>query len=274
MKPMSDKAQAALNRVVDKLKTGDLSPIRQVATLRLPDDAPASKWVFSNQLLAYAQTGDLDCRGFKQWEKAGRKIIKGEKSAYILRPILVPDDDSNDEDARKCVGVWPVAVFGYHQTEPKAGCEDWTVTYEPHDLPPLADLAARLGVTVRYTGGMIAVGALGMYVQDDNEMTLGSTEPSVFWHELGHALHSRLGHRKKKKGQDPFRETVAELTACVLAALYGDTDHTGNAWLYIRHYNPDDPLQAVLSAIGEVQRIVAFIENGHEEGGDDGQATD
>lgn len=271
---LSDKAQAALNRVVDQFKTGDLSPIRRVATLRLPPDAPASKWVISNQLLAYIQTGDLDCRGSKQWWRAGRIIKEGETSAYILKPILVPDDDSDDEDAKKCVGTWPVPVFGYNQTQPRWGCEDWTVVYEPHELPPLADLAARLGVTVRYTGGTIMVGALGTFVQDDDEITLGSTEPSVFWHELGHALHTHLGHRKEKQGQDPFRETVAELTACVLAALYGDTDHTGNAWHYIQHYN-DDPLKAVLGAIGEVQRIVAFIENGHEgEGADDGSEVD
>ena len=40
---LSPKAQAALDRVVNKFKQGDLSPITDVVRLRLGSDAPASR---------------------------------------------------------------------------------------------------------------------------------------------------------------------------------------------------------------------------------------
>ena len=78
---LSPKAQAALDRVVNTFKRGDLSPITEVVRLRLGSDAPASRWTFSNQVLAYAQTGELDCRGYRQWQQVGRQVKKGARAA-------------------------------------------------------------------------------------------------------------------------------------------------------------------------------------------------
>ena len=86
---LSDKAQAALDRVVQQFQSGDLSPIVQVVRLQLPADCPASHWSLGNRVLAYAQSGSLDCRGYRQWQAAGRQVQKGSRAAFILAPHLV-----------------------------------------------------------------------------------------------------------------------------------------------------------------------------------------
>ena len=64
-----------------------------------------------------------------------------------------------------------------------------------------------------------------------------------------------------KPGQDPHQETIAELTACTLAAIY-HLDYTANAWKYISAYN-SDPLRAIAAAAEDVARIVQFITTLH-----------
>ena len=87
---LSPKAQAALNQVISRLQAGDLSPVITIASIkRHPDDnMPSSNWTMSNLLLAYMTTGDLDARGYKQWQNVGRQVQKGERAGYILVPIV------------------------------------------------------------------------------------------------------------------------------------------------------------------------------------------
>lgn len=59
-------------------------------------------------------------------------------------------------------------------------------------------------------------------------------------------------------GDEAHAETVAELTACVLAAVYG-FDYTANAWSYIESYNPDDPIAAMQAAMDDVGNVLAYI---------------
>ena len=97
---LSPKAQAALDRVVNKFKQGDLSPITEVVRLRLGSEAPASRWTFSNQVLAYAQTGELDCRGYRQWQQVGRQVKKGALGvrigAHLGHPLVALATEFDD----------------------------------------------------------------------------------------------------------------------------------------------------------------------------------
>ena len=90
---LSKKAQQSLDKVLSQFKSGDLSPITTVARIQLSKDAPATHWSLSNRILAFSQSGELDCRGYRQWEQVDRKVKKGERSVYILRPIIVKRDD-------------------------------------------------------------------------------------------------------------------------------------------------------------------------------------
>ena len=68
---LSPKAQASIERVIQKFQTGDLSPITKVARIKL--DERHSKWSLSNRILAFIQAQELDCRGFKQWGRQGAR---------------------------------------------------------------------------------------------------------------------------------------------------------------------------------------------------------
>lgn len=248
MKP-SPKAQAALDGVVERFKSGDISPVVEMTRIKLPEDAPVAKWSFGNRVMAFAQANTIDCRGYRQWESAGRQVKKGERAAYIFGPILVPDENDDGEKYSRLVGFRPIPVFGYHQTDGENG-----LTYEPKEPPPLMDVAERLGIAVKW-GPMVK--ALGNCTTGGDTITVGADQPRTFWHELAHACHARI-ENGLKGGQDARQETIAEFTACVLAQMYGH-DYTGNAWDYISSYN-SDPLKAIFSALSTVEKVIALIE--------------
>ena len=252
---LSDNAQAALDTVVQRFKAGDLSPIVELAAIA-PDPSnivPFDKWSFSNKIMAYLQTGTTDCRGFRQWQGAGRQVRKGEKAAYILGPITVKREEDG-EDVLHCVGFKGIAVFADHQTDGDA-LPDRNLT--PADLPPLHDVAETLGIAVRWAPKMGS--AWGSAATDGTRVLLSSYDAPVFFHELAHSIHARI-NGGLQGGQRADQETVAELTAAVLSQLYG-VDWSGNAWTYISGYNSSDPLAAITAALGTVGQVLAFLES-------------
>ena len=252
---ISAKARTALNKVTEKFRTGDLSPIVEIVRLkRHGDAAPSETWSLSNRVLAYVQSGEFDCRGFQQWKKVGRSVKKGSLASYILGPCLytVRDEDTGEE-RQELRGFRGIAVFPYDDTE---GEELPQYDYIPLELPPLADVAKRLGVEI--TWQPLPPDRLGSYNIRDESVRLGTHDTSVFFHELAHAAHDKLGS-KLKGGQDAQQETVAEFTAAVLMQMYDCPDRTGNAWQYIQRYNKD-PLRAVVSALGTVEKVLALIQ--------------
>jgi len=250
---LSAKAQAALDRVVARFQAGDLGPLVAVARLRLSGDAPAVRWSLSNRVLAYLQTGSLDCRGYRQWQRVGRQVRKGARAAYILAPrtrkVTNETTGQEDQEERVMCGFLGVAVFPYEAT---VGDECATVAYEPAAPPPLLDVAQALGIAVAWAP---LAGALGHCAADGQDLVVGSHDPAPFFHELAHAVHARLAGRLKV-GQHADQEAVSELTAAVLMELYGYGDRSGNAWQYIAGYHPD-PLVAITRAIGAVEEVLA-----------------
>jgi hypothetical protein len=252
---LSDKAQAALNQVVEQFKSGDLSPVVRLARIRLPEDAPSSRWTFSNRVLAYAQTGSVDCRGYRQWQAIGRQVQKGSHAAYILGPILVTKETERGEE-KQLVGFRAIPVFAYQDTEARNG---QALDYAPRELPPLLEVARRLGVKVSYAP--TKPGRLGNCKTDGSRITLGSEDPAVFFHELAHAAHKRVRGQALRGGQDAHQETAAELAAAALMHLYGLGDRTGNCWRYVQQYN-EDPLRAIMKASDEVGKVLALLLDG------------
>lgn len=242
---LSEKATQSLQKVITQFQENDLSPITRVLSLQLPQDAPARNWTLSNQVLAAAQTHSLDCRGFQQWKEVGRQVKKGARAGFILYPKTYTKENDKGEKETHLAGFGTVPVFGVDDTE---GAE--IAAYTPRALPPLMDVAMILGINVAYTP---MFGALGYCTTDNRKIALGTHDEAVFFHELAHALHNLF--EKSQGGQDPHRETVAELTAAVLMQLYGVRDHTGNAWQYISSYNAD-PLKAITMALGDVEKVL------------------
>lgn len=250
---LSDKAQESLGKVISAFESGDLSPVTDLIKIRRAtnDKFPAGSWSLANQIIAFIQAGgELDCRGFRQWEEVSRKVRKGARAVYILAPKVIKiDDEQTGEEKRIVSGFATIPVFPVHQTE---GESLPTFDYAPTELPPLYDVAKRFGLTVEY-GPMS--GAHGWYSPSEHHIELGVHHPAVFFHELAHAAHDRI--ETLKGGQDAEQETVAEFTAAVLAELYG-TSYTGDAWHYIKHYS-SDPLTAIYKALSTVEKVLSLI---------------
>lgn len=249
---LSEKATTSLQRVIEKFQAGDLSSITSILRIKLPDDAPARKWSFRNKILAYAQAGHLDCRGYKQWQEFGRQVSPGPGAVYILGPRMIKvTDEQTGKETMECRGFVSIPVFSPEETEGDTPLP----SYAPAEPPPLMNVAVKLGMQVEYMP--VAPDRLGDFTGAKNRIRLGTTDPAVWFHELAHKAHHATDEDYRLLGTEE-KEVVAEFTACVLADLYG-YDRTGNSWAYIAHYAPDDPLQAVYDALGKIEPVIAFI---------------
>lgn len=250
MRNLSPNAKRSLDRVVEKFKTGDISPITRVARIRLDPSAPAHKWSLSNKVLAIVRAGELDCRGYRQWQTLGRQVKKGSQAVYIVRPHTVIHEKDKDGETIKdiaCIGFSTVPVFAASNTEG----ENALPMYQPQEFPPLMDIAKKFGIDVEYVP--VTGERLGDSNIEGSRIRLGSQDPSIFFHELTHAIHARITGGLKG-GQHTDQETVAEFSAAVLMDFYGLGDHSGNAWKYISLY-ADDPLVAITRAMGTVEQV-------------------
>lgn len=252
---LSKKAKAAVDRMIQKFQSGDLSPIIKIATFNLPKDAPARSWTFSNKVLAFAQTGSIDCRGYRQWQAVDRQVAKGSVAGYIFSPRMKKIVDKNGDEEQHLIGFNQIPVFGANDTEGDGPVAE----YAPKQLPPLTNIAHAFNILVEYTPMIDRRGDCSMNGQN---IRLGADSPKTWFHELSHALHAKLdgglnGGQDKKFYAD--QETVAEFTACVLMDIYGYGDYSGNAWDYIGGYH-SDPLKAIMKASVKVGEILALIE--------------
>lgn len=254
---LSDKAQESLKKVIAAFESGDLSPVTQIIKIRrhIDDTMPAHNWSLSNQLIAFIQSGgELDCRGLLQWEAVGRKVRKGGRAVFILAPhVAKVEDKITGEEKLVATGFHATPVFPKHMTE---GKDLPTFDYAPANLPPLYDVAQRLGVSVDYG---VTNGVGGWYDPTRHHIHLGTQDAAVFFHELAHAAHDRVESLLNRNGDDATveEETIAEFTAAVLSNLYG-YNHTGNAWRYISHY-AKDPLTAIFKAMSTIEKVLAVI---------------
>ena len=252
---LSSKVQASLNKVIERFKSGDLSAITRVVRINLDKSLPASKWSFTNRVLAYAQAGELDCRGFRQWQSADRQIKRGSKAVYILRPKMVKKEQEEKGETKEssyCIGFSFIPVFSVNDTEGEGILPE----YQPRKLPPLHDIAKYLKINIKYLP--VSPDKLGDCNSIGSRIRLGSKDESVFFHELAHAIHAKIEGRLKKDSYSD-NEVVAEFTATVLMDCYGIRDHSGNAWKYIKHYSKQ-PILAISKALAMVEKVLKVIE--------------
>lgn len=73
--------------------------------IRRKDDVSCRRWSWHNQLIT-ALSGSVDARGFRQWQKAGRKVKKGSKAIWILAPCTKKITAKNNEDDEQNDGLW------------------------------------------------------------------------------------------------------------------------------------------------------------------------
>lgn len=248
---LSEKAQTSINKVIAQFQAGDLSAISKVVRIKLDPAAPAYSWSLSNRVLAFIQSGELDCRGFRQWQNLGRTIKKGSRAVYIMRPHTIKKENEDNQEERICIGFSAIPIFAASDTEG----EELPYISKLQKFPPLLDVAKKFGISVAYVP--VTSDKLGDADTQGNKIRLGSQDPRIFFHELAHAIHARI-EGELKGGQHIEQETIAEFTTTVLMDFYGLGDHTGNAWNYINHYS-SDPLTAITKALGTVEKIVGVL---------------
>ncbi len=250
------KAEKSLNLVIEAFRNGEIAERCALATYPMPN-IPAGEWSLSNRWLCILQSGQVDCRGFRQWQEVGRQVKKGSRAVYIFRPWTKKvEDESNGEEHTVCVGFSPIPVF------PASATEGEPLEYmdiQPPDVP-LMNVADAWGLTV--SAQPFSERYYGYFSGREKAIVLCSPDVSVFLHELCHASHARL-RNGLKGGQDPIQEIVAELGSEVLRRILGsETDTSGNCYAYIQAYAKrmkSSVLTACLKVLRETAEVVGLI---------------
>ena len=248
----SQKAKECLSRIVDLFKEGNIPKALAVATIPPQKDIPSAKWSVGNRVLQFlADTSDA--RGFRQWQKASRKVKKGAKAFCILGPNTRVIKDTNDKSQE----VEKVIVTGFHAI-PVFRAEDTDgepLPYEPATPPPLVDVAEQFGLSVSYQ--TFASKYYGYYQGGSKRIVLATHSAQVFFHELAHAAHHRV-EGDLKGGQIPSQEIIAELTAATLAQMYCPEANLGFSYDYVKSYaekskkSIERACLAVINTVGKV----------------------
>lgn len=248
------KAAEQVNKLIDLFKSGNVP--ESIAKIALNgENVPASKWSMMNRWISFIQSGDTDCRGFRQWEQAGRNVKKGEKAAWILAPLTIKKENKDTgEKEHFCIGFRSIPVFGISQTD-GTPVEN---SLEPVEFPPLFDLAQSMGISVKYGTSSSFYGA---YVPGKNLIELCTHDEQTFFHELAHAIHHTI--RPLKNGQKPGQEIVAEFSACIIARMYGKKSaNEGYTYQYLQEYSSKigkTVVDSVFSFIADIMKVVEFV---------------
>ncbi len=253
-----DKVKIALDAMVKNfIENADL-PATIAKTFLEQVGKPSDNWSLSNKLIAQFVGQTTDARTYNQWTQVGRNVKKGQKAFYILAPNTFKVHQTNKEtgqteDLLILKGFRGLAEFGIDQTEG----DEVKYVVEPKEVPALYDVAVKLGINVKYGRGDGSY--WGAYNKNKRDITLCTADQVTFFHELVHAVQHKLDG-KFKGGQDAEQETIAQLGACVIAAIYGmdARQYTKN---YINGYIKDsDKLGAhCLKVCSKVEKILNYI---------------
>ena len=248
------------------LKAFENSPEKVALAVFKGNGKPSNAWSFFNRLIMFMHD-TTDARGFRQWQKVGRRVKKGAKAFYILAPIKkkVPVKVRREEErinengevevveveetihVDKLVGFKPVPVFRYEDTEGEPLPEENFSIEIPYEFNCIIE---ELGLKVETTAFR---NYYGTYNLKTKVIRIASPELIVFLHELVHAVDDHL--HSIQGGQIPLQEVVAEFSAAVIAYLMGYKIPLGNVKEYIEHYG----FTELFKAFARVERVVSFV---------------
>lgn len=292
-----DQIKKSMYKVLDLIKSGNLP--QAVSVVQFPkDDIPANAWSLFNKLncliasmgsksIDVAGSHSMDFRGFQMWKKVGRHVKKGvHAEAFILVPInkkgtrrywendhgskhvLFGDSKAPEGKTEKSEpfsflwGFKGIPVFHATQTEGKE------IKYVELKLPPLPfiEVAKFLEIKVIPVHGNPSYH--GYFAPGRKEIALATSEESVFFHELAHAvdhyLQIKSGKEGLKGGQQIDQEVVAEFSSSCLAYMQGlkVEQNVARAKAYIERYvNSKNPEKTILILFSRIEGVIEFISN-------------
>ena len=220
---------------------------------------PSDSWSPGNRWIMLA-CGTTDARGFGQWHQVGRRVKSGSKSLYISAPNtrkISSDDEDDPETARTIVtGFRWIPVFRIEDTSGHPVC---TADYTPQILPPLFDVAAKLGASVKWQP--FDGKALGRYRPSSKEIVLSDQTALTYYHEIMHHLDSQI--EPIRPGRLAEAELVAEFGGSVLCAIQGITGYESSSYRYLRSYadgkEPDAVLRSIMAIAARVEKLVGVV---------------
>ena len=267
---MTEKVRQALDELVKQIDSVQTSGFIHHQLFSDGVDIPCRHWSFLNQFIAFASR-TADARGIKQWNTIGRKVKKGARSFGILVPIFYQkkNEDGYEEgqvenvetgdtgkQEKELTSFKLMPVFRVEDTE--GAPLDYEGKLKSLDMKhlPLIEVAEKLGVSVQ--AGLTFNGVAGSYRPSTKVITMGTSAPSVFLHELSHAVDFALPNRKNDYA---FGEVVAELSAAFLGSLYGIQINISNTKAYIESWAGKGHVAfKLMDAMNRVLEIYKFIE--------------
>ena len=244
---------------------------------------PSDRWSLFNQLcLAFdlsvqirfnkakiASEIDTKAAGFRQWNALGRKIKQGSKvGGYIFVPHIVEkkdnktqddktQDNKNIEKVKVLSGFLIRPIFFYFQTEQIPGQENklkvpvFEIPYNFDNLIKTLNIKIKTGYSLH--------GEYGSTSLKNSEIKLASSEKSVFYHELAHAIHKNISKTKLLDKQDPEQEIIAELTSMMLSYKLDNVVYQDNID-YIKAYAEQiTNKKSVLKILDTTDKILNYI---------------
>jgi len=214
------------------------------------------RYSWRNTFLIMLQRKDASLvAGYRQWQKRGRQVRRGEKGIAILAPVIVKIRDENGEftGERKLVGFRKVTVFDVAQTDgepiPDGGLREIEdEKLEPELLGVLTKAAEEMGFTV--TEGDLPGDANGR-VTESKAITLrkslgSAAKVKTLIHEMAHWL---LGHFEN---DEPLgkKEFEAESAAFVVCSALG-IETGGYSFPYIAGWTQGDDVGKMVAESAE-----------------------
>lgn len=260
------EADALVGEIVGMFTTGELPDlIAQTMIVRAEGTSPISTWSMGNQLLAI-KAGTTDARGFRQWEEVGRHVKKGSRAFRIFAPIVKKreEQDATTGETRErsaLVGYRLIPVFRIQDTD---GEPLEAVDYAPPKMPPLFDVAERLGLSVSWMPAHALAPFRGFYAPDSREIALLTHDVRTFFHELAHAAHDRVlrdaGRGTINDVAPADAEIVAETVAACLCHLYGHDGYLWHGAKYVEHFAEGaNPGRAAMRVLGDIQKTLYLL---------------
>ena len=262
---ITGKANDIAKKILEQFENPEALPeaLAQVFVNRANPNVPCHSWSWSNQMIA-ALFGHGDARGFRQWEKAGRRVMKGEKAFHILAPLMGKGKKENkagvEESYSFIYGFKAIPVFGLHQTDGNPIDSDQEDEDKWIDSLPVIEVAKEWNLNVNTYNGEES-NAAGYYTSN-GAIALGVRNLSTWAHELIHAADHKLNGLKA--GQQLDQEVVAEFGGAVLLKSLGMDNNAdlGGAYKYVQHdaeKNNKDVLSVVLQLINRTCEAVSLI---------------
>jgi len=257
--------QSHIQQLADEMRQGRSENLRRY----LEYAAQFHHYSFGNILLALSQYPKLSrIAGFKQWNRLGRRVRKGQKGIMILAPITLrkgpKDAEGSKEDEQRPLQIFtlfkPVYVFDETQTEGKPLPKIIQASGEATTLyPALREAIEKSGIQIEQVD----------IINNDPKIRGASCKGKILLRrdleaaDATRALIHEYAHEALHWASQPtgeiIEETEADATAYIVCKHFNIQTDTAD-YLLLRHSTPETLLQRLETIRKTAHHIITAIE--------------